>query len=174
MRYLLIAVTAVAAWSQQLDLSKLDALAAKARESATVDLDADKLKLASGLIASEGAARDAAQHISQMKGVFVRTFEFENTGAYTQADLDSVRNQLNAPNWNRILEVKDKDELVEVWFYMEAGKSGGMAVITAEPKELVVVNIVGPIDIQSLAKMGNALGVADALKRLQEPKKPAK
>ena len=169
MKYLIALALAGAAWSQQLDLSKLDALASKAREAANVDLDADKLKMVSGLVPSD---QPASTVMSQMKGVFVRAFEFDAAGAYSQADLDSVRAQLKGPNWSRIVNVKDKDELVEVWFYMDAGKVGGLTVIAAEPKELAVVNLVGPVDFQSLAKLGGTLGMPDMLKQLGNSKKP--
>jgi hypothetical protein len=170
MRLLIALAVAGAALGQQLDLSRLDGLSAKAKQVANVDLDSEKLKLASGLIASDDNAKNV---ISQMKGVFVRNFTFEAPGAYTQADLDPVRAQLTGPAWNRIVHVKGTDETVEVWFHSDAGKLGGMTVLAGKPKELTVVNIVGPLDLASLAKLGGSFGLQGALKPLEGSKKPA-
>jgi hypothetical protein len=37
----------------------------------------------------------------------------------------------------------------------------GLAVLSAEPKELTVVNIVGPVDLEKLAKLEGNLGIPD-------------
>ena len=158
MKFTLFLVAAGLAAGQQLDLSALDRLAPKAREAANVNLDADKLKLAAGLMGNEGPG-GAQGLVNSMQGMFVRTFEFDRTGEYSMADIEPVRTQLKGPNWARIIDVKDKDEAVEVWFYTVNGKMGGMAIIAAEPKELAVVNIVGPLDMQSLGKLTRGLGV---------------
>ena len=157
MRYWITVLFAGAALGQQLDLSRLDGLSSKARESANVSLDADKLRMLSGFV--EAKDKNAQDVVSTLKGVFVRAFEFDTAGAYSQADLDAVRAQLKGPNWTRVIEVKEKDESAEIWFYSEGGKPGGLAVIAAEPKELAVVNIVGPINLQTLARLGGSLGI---------------
>ena len=156
---LLLAVWMSAAQAQQLDLSSLDGLASRAREAQNVDLDAEKLKLASGLLGdTEGG--QAKNLVSAMQGVFVRAFEFDRTGQYSRSDVDAVRAQLKGPSWSRIVDMKDKDESVELWFHINNGKMGGMALIASEPKELTVVNIVGPLDMQALGKLMGGMGVS--------------
>lgn len=154
-----LAAAMVTAQAQQLDLSSLDQLAPRAREAQNVDLDAEKLKLASGLLGdTEGG--QARNLVSAMQGVFVRAFEFEKTGQYSRSDVDAVRAQLKGPSWSRIVDVKDKDESIELWFHINNGKMGGMALIASEPKELTVVNIVGPLDMQALGKLIGGMGVS--------------
>jgi hypothetical protein len=48
----------------------------------------------------------------------------------------------------------NEGETDEIYLRKENGKLTGVAVIAAEPKELTVVNIVGPIDLDSLAELG--------------------
>ena len=71
-----------------------------------------------------------------------------------------MRSQLTAP-WTKLVSVRSqKDgESVDVYVWPENGQSGGMAVLVAEPKELTVVNIVGPIDLDKLSELGGHMGI---------------
>lgn len=90
--------------------------------------------------------------------VYVRGFEFKEQGAYKDSDLDAIRAQLRAPGWTQFMKVVDKDdpageETVEIYVFSKLEKKaldGGMVIIVREPKELVVVNIVGQGDMDKL------------------------
>ena len=150
---------ALSASGQHLDLSSLDGLTAKATEAQNVELDSEKLKLASGLLGQD-AGGQAKNLISGMQGVFVRAFEFDKPGQYARSDVDAVRTQLRGPNWKRIVDIKEKDETVELYFYSDNGKMGGMALIASEPRELTIVNIVGSLDMQALGKLMGSMGMS--------------
>ena len=174
MKYTLFLALAAAGLAQQIDLSSLDRLASKAEESANVSLDADKIKLASMFLSSEDAGtKQAKSVVSELKGIHVRAFEFAKPGEFLQTDLDPIRSQLKGPNWSRLVDVRDKNESAEVWFHIEAGKLTGLTVLATEPKELVVVNIVGPLDIATLASLSGKLGVpsltGDLLRNMTKP-----
>jgi hypothetical protein len=169
MKYCIAILFASAVWGQQLDLSRLDALSSKARESANVSLDAEKLKIVAGF--AESKDKETQELLSNLKGLYVRAFEFDNPGAYSQSELDGIRAQLRGPNWARIVEVKEKDESAEIWFYSEGGKPGGMAVLVAEPNELVVVNLVGPVDFKALGKLGGVMGIPNVRTGVLDPKR---
>jgi hypothetical protein len=157
---ILAAVAAASILGQRLDLSSLDRFAAKASETANVELDAEKLGLVSKFLSADSAQDQKTKDlVSNLKGVFVRTFEFEQPGAYALTDLDPIRQQLQAPGWQKIVEVKEKTESAEVYFFSENKQLGGIAVIAAEPKEIAVVNIVGPIDINALGGLSGTLGI---------------
>ena len=171
-KYLLVLIAAAAS-AQQLDLSSLDHLASRSRESANVTLDESKLKLASMFLSSEDAGQKQAKDlVTGLKGVYVRTFEFDKAGEYTAADLEPVRRQLTAPGWASIVNVKGREESAEVWLHSKGEALGGMAIIAAEANELVVVNIVGPLDIGSLAKLSGSFGIPN-LNMIGGDKKPA-
>jgi hypothetical protein len=51
---------------------------------------------------------------------------------------------------------------VRVSLYTDAaGKPGGLAVFTLERAEVVLVNVVGPVKLEQLARIGAALGNSD-------------
>jgi hypothetical protein len=99
--------------------------------------------------------------LNGIEGIYVKSFEFKGPGGWSQADLDSVRNQLRGPQWSRIVGVKSTEdgENVEVWVHSENQKMNGIAIVASEPKELTIVNIVGTIDLNSLAELGGHFGV---------------
>lgn len=153
---MLFGLVVVAAGAQQLDLSSLDKLEAVAKESSTVNLDEARLKAGRDLLSDNKVEADAKKIANSLKGVFVRSFEFDKKGAYTQADLDPVRKQLKSKGWANIITHRETDELNEVWtFNSSDGAIQAMAVIAAEERELTVVNIVGPLDASALSGLGN-------------------
>jgi hypothetical protein len=164
---ILMSLAAVAAWTQQLDLSSLDRLESRAKERSIIDLDPEKLKMASGLLPEQANAK-----LAGARAVHVRSYEFDRPGQVTASDLDGVRSQLKGPNWSRIVDVKEKDEATEIWFYSEGGKMGGMAILSVERDELTVVNIVGAIDLKSLGNLGS-LGIPNIQSNLGGGSKPA-
>lgn len=98
--------------------------------------------------------------------VYVRCFEFEQTGEYQEADLGEIRAQLQAPGWSRLMKVVDKDgdanghETVEIYVFGKAENSDayqGMTIIAAEAKELAVVNIVGQSSLDEVMKLANKI-----------------
>ena len=139
----------------------LDKLAARATESVDVTLDASMLELASKFLSKDDP--DEAQVkklVSKLKGVYVRSFEFDKEGQYSLSDLESVRRQLKAPIWSRIVGVKSlKGENSEVYLQKDGSKIGGLVVIAAEPKELTIVHIDGPIDPEELSQLGGHMGI---------------
>ena len=148
-----------AAQGAQLQLDHLSPLAARASNVVDVTVDAAMLQLASGFV-SNAKANDAAikQLIANLKGVYVKSFEFDRDGAYSEADVNAIREQLKAP-WARLVNVRSRGETVEVYAYRERETSTGLAIVVTEPRELTVVNIVGPIDLAQLGALGGQFGI---------------
>lgn len=151
------------AWGQKLDLSSLDKLSGAAKESSYVNLDGDRLKTALAFLSqpeSKDKNLDAIKGVvSDLKGVYVRSLEFDKAGAFTQADLEPIRRQLRAQGWARVVEVKERDgESNEIYFY-KLGNNAGMAVVSVEKQELTVVNLVGPLDLSALTKIGGLMNL---------------
>ena len=159
-----LATAAFAQSSQgsQLRLDGLSALEARATKVVDVTLDENLIKMAAGFIgkhADEGNRDEQKikEFLSGLRGIYVRSFEFENEGAYSQNDVDAIRSQLRAPGWSRIAGVRSKKagENAEVYVLTQGGKMAGLAVLAANPKELTVVNIVGTFDIETLSQFGD-------------------
>mgnify|MGYP003942040813 CR=1 FL=1 len=66
------------------------------------------------------------------------------------------------PNWKRIVSVKDRmRENTEIYVNTNGDSKTvrGLVVICAEPRELTLVNLVGPIDIDKLASLEGEFGI---------------
>ncbi len=149
----------------------LEKLADKASEVVDVTLDGPLLQLASRFLSNKDPEEARVkQLVSGLKGIYVRSFEFDKEGAYSAADVEAIRSQLKAPGWARMVGVVSRKtgENAEVYFRMEGDKATGLVVLAAEPRELTVVNIIGPIDPEQLSELGGHFGVPKL-----EQKKPA-
>jgi hypothetical protein len=97
-----------------------------------------------------------------LKGIYVKSFEFDTVGQYTTADLETIRTQLRGPGWTRLVNVTSKkDGNVEVYLLFNGDVVGGLAVLHTDLKEFTVVNIVGPVDLDKLAKLEGQFGVPE-------------
>jgi hypothetical protein len=90
----------------------------------------------------------------------------ENT-VEIKARVKSVRKQLSAHGWERIVTVQDKNEDVGVFMKLKGEESvEGIAVTVLNgDSEAVFVNIVGDIRPEQIAKVGERLNI-DPLKKL--------
>jgi hypothetical protein len=163
--FVLLASASALGQDPKLKINNLDKLASKAAEVVDVTLDEPMLKLASKFMAADEDSEDteAFELVKNLKGVYVKSFEFDKEGEYSQADLDAIRSQLAASSWSRMVGVISKrdGEISEIYVMTESGgkKVLGLAILAAEPKELTVVNIVGPIDIEKLSSLEGKMGI---------------
>jgi Domain of unknown function (DUF4252) len=140
----------------------VEKLAAKAVETVNVTVDGALLQLAGKFLSSTDPDQKKIKAlIDNLKGIYVRSFEFANEGEYSEADVESLRSQLRGSEWSRIVNVTSKKggDNVDVAYKMDKGKIAGLVVIAAEPKELTIVNIVGPIDLDQLSSLGGQFGI---------------
>lgn len=166
---LLIAGAAVAAQAQgargKLEIDSLDRLAPRAAETVNVNMDERLLRIVPGVLSkTDPDEKKAGELIVGLKGVYVKRFEFDAEGAYTEADVASVRAQLRAPGWTRIVEVRSRREgskNVEVYLLTDGSRIEAMTVISAEPKELTVVNILGSVDLDKLRDLEGQFGIPE-------------
>ena|SRR5690349_1921906 len=159
----LVTMAALVAQAQdpRIQTASLDHLAAKASETVDVNIDERLIRLAAKLLSDKDSdEKEVKEIINGLKGIYVRSFEFEADGQYTAADVDSIRSQLRAPSWTRMVNVTSKkDGTLEVYILMTGEQVGGLAVIAADDRELTVVNLVGPVNLDKLAKLEGQFGV---------------
>ena len=157
--------TTLPAFSQnaRLQLQNLEKLSARAAEVNDVTLDGALLQLASKFLdaADDADAREVKGLIKDLKGIYVKNFEFDEPNQYSQADVEAIRKQLAAPGWQRIVTSRSKrnNENDEVYLMKEGDNITGVAILVAEARELTVVNIVGPIDVNKLGELGGHFGI---------------
>ncbi|MBV9669386.1 MAG: DUF4252 domain-containing protein [Acidobacteriales bacterium] len=143
--------------------SSLEALANRASETVEVNLDQRMLQLASRFLDNNDEDDAQARRIiKDLKAIYVRSFEFSKPDQYNPADLEPLRHQLlEDKQWSRIVGVRSKTdgENVDVFVKSDGDRFIGVWIISTEPKELVVVNIQGPIDPNSLSDLGGHFGI---------------
>jgi len=156
-------LSAKAQQDSRIQMSGLDHLAAKASQTVDVNLDERLMRLAARAFSDKDEdEREVKKLIAGLKGIYVKSFEFETEGQYAPADVETIRTQLRAPGWTRLVNVTSKKEgILEVYLLFNGDVVGGLAVLHTDDKELTVVNIVGPVDLDKLAKLEGQLGVPD-------------
>ena len=161
---LLIAVPFVVhAQDSRLQLSSLDHLAAKASQTVDVTVDERLMKMAAKVLSDKEAdEREVKKLVEGLKGIYVKSFEFDTEGQYSAADLETIRTQLRGPGWTRLVNVTSKKEgNLEVYLLFNGDVVGGLAVLHTDLKEFTIVNIVGPVDLDKLAKLEGQFGVPE-------------
>ena len=156
---LLVFAVAAPLSAQRLNLD-FPGLGDKASEVVDVTLDGSMLRLAAKFLSNgdpdERAARDIVQ---KLEGIYVRSYEFDKEGEYDRGVVERVRAQLG-PSWKKIVDVRSRTrENSEIYINTRGDQPIGLLIITAEPRELTVVNIVGPIDIDKLSALEGNFGV---------------
>jgi hypothetical protein len=158
----------------RLKIDHLDKLSEKASETVEVALDERLLQLAAKFLNSNNPEEARVKElVAGLKGVYVRVFEFDKPGEYAMSDVDAVRSQLLSPGWSKIVGVRSKraGNNVDVHIKNQGDTILGLAIIAAEPKELTIVNIVGPIDLEKLSQLEGQFGIPKfELERIGRPK----
>jgi hypothetical protein len=147
---------------------KIDALAGlsdKASQTIDVTVDEGMIRLASKFLSSQRSPDEARakEIIAGLKGVYVKSFEFDAAGGYSQQDLDSVKSQLKNPAWSRVVGVickrKGEKQDIEVYLMSNGDQIQGLAAIASDEKNLTVVNVVGVIDVEKLSSLCGKFGI---------------
>lgn len=139
-----------------------DRLSTKAANAVDISLNGSLLQFAAKFLDSKDPDEAKVKKlIVNLQGIYIRAFEFKRDNEWSPADLDSVRVQLKAPEWSKIVGVKsaEEGETAEVYVRTENQKITGVAILAAEPKELTVVNIVGPVDLDSIAELSGHFNI---------------
>jgi hypothetical protein len=163
MRHTLLAVlllfAAASVQAQRINLDVLQPIAAKAAESVDVTLDGPLLRVAARFLSGNDQERAVREMIRNLEGIYVRTYRFDEDGAYDRGAVDRVRAQLG-PAWKKIVTVQSRvKQNVEIYAHLHGDAIIGLVVISAEPRELTLVNIVGPIDLEKLAALEGQFGI---------------
>ena len=150
----------------RIDIPDFSHLRAKANDSVDVNIGWPLLSIARHFAkhAVDDGDQDASNAIDilqEIKSVQVRSFTFDEDGAYSVADVDAVRKQLEGPNWTHLVQQHQREprEDTDVFMCIEDGKIKGIAVIASEPREFTIVNVIGNIDVDKLAKLEGQFGI---------------
>jgi hypothetical protein len=130
----------------------LDKYESQAVQSVEVTIDSRILKIAADALSDKKPDEAAAKALlTGLKGVYVRAFEFDREGVYQPAEVESLRARFAGPEWSRVVGVRSRRyDKVDVFMSTASQTINGIAVVASGPRELVYVNVAGPIDLERL------------------------
>jgi Domain of unknown function (DUF4252) len=156
----LLLPTLAAAQDARLKLPDFSALAGKATETVNISLGPWLLHMAGAFIDDKDEDAAATKHLlAGIHSIQVRSYQFPTDFAYSSADIDSVRKQLSGPGWSQLMQVhhRDKSENVDMYILIENNLTKGFALISSEPRQFTIINIVGSINVDDLPKLEGRL-----------------
>ena len=156
---MILAMLALPLAAQEVDLSIFKGLESKAKETSNIDLGPEQMSLLKGFSGLVGS--DLGDVTAGLKRVRVYSLEFDKDGLYNLADAESVRAKVKSDSkWLSLVSVKEKGGFTDIMMHHGAdGKVDGFLILAAEPRELTVVNIIGLLDMNKLAKLSGKLGI---------------
>jgi len=144
-------------------------LATRAADVTEVSLNRNTLAFAAKVM--DGKSGDDAavrQLIQNLDGIYVRSYEFDKDGQYSLEQIDQLRRAFETPEWSPVVRTNERrsGEMTDVMVKLINGESHGLFILTAEPRELTLVLILGPIRLEDLGKLRGLSGLGGALSGL--------
>ena len=153
-------------------------LADRAEHVTEVTLDKNMLALAGKFMGNDkdddSDDKAVKSMIQGLRGVYVREYEFKDDNSYSADELEGLRKYMAGANWSPMVHERTKGskEGTDVYLKMVDGQIQGLFVLDAEQKELSLVLILGPIDMNEIGKMGGKFGIPkDAMKDAKKAQK---
>jgi Domain of unknown function (DUF4252) len=138
-------------------------LASRASNVTEVTLGKDMLAFAAKFM--DGKDKDQAavtQLVQGLDGIYVRDYEFDKEGQYSMDDIEKLRQAFETSEWSPIVRSREHNgaEITDVMVKQVNGETRGMFVLSAEPKELSIVLILGPIRMDQLGMLKGIGGLS--------------
>lgn len=160
---ILLAGTGVTASAQdgRIRTDVLDPLVSKATDSVNINIDERMMQMGAKFLSDDDPEELKIRDIVKgLKGVYVRSLEFNEAGQYSPSDVEAIRAQLRAPLWTKMMGLENKtDGGLELYLMMNGNQVSGLTLLATEPKEITVINILGPIDLDKLSELEGHLGI---------------
>ncbi len=137
-------------------------LAARASNVTEVTLGKNMLAFAAKFMNGKDKDEAATQHLIEgLDGIYVRDYEFDKEGQYSMEDIQKLRSYFETSDWSSIVRSREKKsgESTDVMMKMVNGEPHGLFVLDAEPKELSIVLILGPVKMEDLHKLSGIGGL---------------
>jgi hypothetical protein len=151
-------------------------------EAIAIPKDAQKVKdidLGPALLqlAAEAESQDGsklAQALSKIRSLRVKAFSLdEKRSERVRGQIDRIQAQLDADGWQRLVSVRDGQELVTVSVLPAGDHFAGMLVMAFTPgEEAAFVNLVGELSPSTFAEIAHELLHDDKLEELFETPAP--
>jgi hypothetical protein len=139
-------------------------LAARASNVTEVTLGRNMLAFAAKFMDDKDEDEAATRKLIEgLDGVYVREYDFDKENEYTPAEVEKLRQYFETSEWTPIVRERSKrldGENTDVMMKMVNGETRGMFVLEAEPRELTIVLILGPIHLDDLSRLTHISGLS--------------
>ena len=162
---LIVLSATVSAQTARLQFDNLKPLEDRAMDVVEVNIEGKILNLAKRVLlkVKDRDAKLVGEAIQGLEAIYVRVLRFENENEYDIAEVDLIRQQLQAPGWEKLANVRSKknNQKIDVYTMFTGDDISGVAVVLSESKQIALVNVIGPIDIDLLAELGGKLNIPE-------------
>jgi hypothetical protein len=151
-------------------------LAARASNVTEVTLGKNMLGFAAKFMNHKDEDEVATRHLIEgLEGIYVRSYEFDKAGEYSTEEIEKLRQYFETSEWTPLVRERERKsgETTDVMVKLVNGENHGMFIFTAEPRELTIVLILGPIKMEDLGKL-KGIGGLGALGDLEKNTKGEK
>ena len=131
-------------------------LASRASNVTEVTLGKNMLGFAAKFMNGKDQDEAATRHlIENLDGIYVRDYEFDKEGDYSMDEVQKLRSYFETSEWTPIVRARERKsgETTDVLVKMVNGETRGMFILSAEPKELAIVLILGPVRMEDLGML---------------------
>lgn len=139
-----------------LDLKSLET---QANERVTVTLDKSMIEFAAEFLPDNDPNTPKVRNlITNLDGIDVRVFGFEDGNTYSKSEVEAIRKQLPA-GWSKLVEARGEEDL-DLYAMRDGKKFKGFFLIDAEPSShVVLVNVQGSINPCQLKELEGFAGI---------------
>jgi hypothetical protein len=137
-------------------------LAARASDVTEVTLNKNMLGFAAKFMHDkDGDDANVRQLIEGLDGIYVRDYEFDKDGQYDPEELEQLRRSFATPDWTPVVHERERrsGETTDILMKVVNGETKGMFILSAEPHELSIVLILGPIRMEDLGRLHGIAGL---------------
>jgi hypothetical protein len=137
-------------------------LAARASDVTEVTLGKTMLAFAAKIMNGKDDDDAEARHLIEgLDGIYVREYDFDKPGQYSAEEVEQLRKYFETSEWTPVVKERDhkNSESTDVMVKLVNGESHGMFILDAEPKELTIVLILGPIKMDQLGELKHVSGL---------------
>ena len=139
-------------------------LAARASDVTEVTLNKSMLGFAARFMKDKND--DAVRQLVEgLDSIYVREYQFDKEGQYAPEIVEQLRQSFQTPEWAPLVHEQDRKrgQTTDVLVKLVNGQNHGMFILTAEPRELTMVMILGPIRMEDLGKLKGIAGLGGAV-----------
>jgi hypothetical protein len=137
-------------------------LAARASNVTEVTLGKNMLAFAAKFMSGKDEDEVATRKlIESLDGIYVREYDFDKDDQYSIDEVDKLRSYFETSEWSPIVRERSRHdgENTDVMVKMVNGETHGMFILEAEPRELTIVLILGPVRLDELGELTHISGL---------------